>query len=61
MNADYRVPVSNGGNDYQMQNLGIQTDLDIKEGQKVVVGRLGISHDQALFIGDDGESAVVPT
>jgi hypothetical protein len=50
MNADYRVPVSNGGNDYQMQNLGIQTDLDIKEGQKVVVGRLGISHDQALFM-----------
>jgi hypothetical protein len=32
------------------QNLGIQTDLDIKEGQKVVVGRLGISHDQALFL-----------
>jgi len=30
--------------------LGIQTDLDIKEGQKVVVGRLGISHDQALFL-----------
>jgi hypothetical protein len=32
------------------QNLGISTDLDIKEGQKVVVGRLGISHDQALFL-----------
>jgi hypothetical protein len=32
------------------QNLGISTDLDIKEGQKVVVGRLGISHEQALFL-----------
>lgn len=50
MNSDYRVPVSTGGDNYNYQNLGIQTDLDIKEGQKVVVGRLGISHDQALFL-----------
>jgi hypothetical protein len=53
MNSDYRVPVQNGAaapNDYSYQNLGLQTDLDIKEGQKVVVGRLGISHDQALFL-----------
>jgi hypothetical protein len=46
-----RVPVPNGnGDQYNYQDLGIQTDLDIKEGQKVVVGRLGISHDQALFL-----------
>jgi hypothetical protein len=51
MNSDYRVPVANGnGDQWSYQNLGIQTDLDIKEGQKVVVGRLGISHDQALFL-----------
>ena len=52
MNSDYRVPVpsSNGVEQYTYQNLGIQTDLDIKEGQKVVVGRLGIIHDQALFL-----------
>jgi hypothetical protein len=31
-------------------NLDLSTDLDVKEGQKVVVGRLGISHDQALFL-----------
>jgi hypothetical protein len=31
-------------------NLELSTDLDVKEGQKVVVGRLGISHDQALFL-----------
>src|SRR5580658_7401928 len=43
MNSSYRVPVSSGGGDqYSYQDLGIQTDLDIKEGQKVVVGRLGI-------------------
>ena len=30
--------------------LSIQTDLDMKEGQKVVVGRLGLSQDQALFV-----------
>jgi hypothetical protein len=51
MNSSYRVPVPTGGGDqFNYQDLGIQTDLDIKEGQKVVVGRLGISHDQALFL-----------
>ena len=46
-----RVPVAKGnGDQYSFQDLGIQTDLDIKEGQKVVVGRLGISHNQALFL-----------
>jgi hypothetical protein len=51
LNSSYRVPMPNGnGDQYNYQELGIQTDLDIKEGQKVVVGRLGISHDQALFL-----------
>jgi hypothetical protein len=51
MNSSYRVPVSSGsGDQFNYQDLGIQTDLDIKEGQKVVVGRLGLSHDQALFL-----------
>ena len=31
-------------------DLSLNTDVDIKEGQKVVVGRLGITHDQALFL-----------
>ena len=35
---------------FQYIDLQMQTDLDIKEGQKVVVGRLGLSHDQALFL-----------
>jgi hypothetical protein len=51
LNADLRVPVPSGADtQFNYQNLGIQTDLDIKEGQKVVVGRLGMSHDQALFL-----------
>jgi hypothetical protein len=52
MNSSYRVPVptGGGGDQFNYQDLGIQTDLDIKAGQKVVVGRLGISHDQALFL-----------
>jgi hypothetical protein len=33
-----------------MTHLEMATDLDIKEGQKAVVGRLGLSHDQALFL-----------
>ena len=44
-----KVPVPRG-NDSAYQDLGIRTDIDIKEGQKVVVGRLGISKDQALFL-----------
>ena len=47
--SDSRMPVANGTGS-TMVNLGISTDIDIKEGQKVVVGRLGISKDQALFL-----------
>jgi hypothetical protein len=56
LNAQFKVPqmtgVFGGGNDVQFSyiDLQMQTDLDVKEGQKVVVGRLGLSHDQALFL-----------
>lgn len=53
LNAGFRVPQAIGApgdNQYSITDLGLQTDLDIKEGQKVVVGRLGLSHDQALFL-----------
>ncbi len=49
LHADSRVPFSTGGNSFNYQNLGINTDLDIKEGQKVVVGRMGIGN-EALFL-----------
>jgi hypothetical protein len=46
LNANFSVPTNN--NNYQ--NLSLETDIDVKEGQKVVIGRLGISKDQALFL-----------
>jgi hypothetical protein len=54
LNAQFRVPVATGtaGGETQFNyiDLQMQTDLDIKEGQKVVVGRLSLTHDQALFL-----------
>jgi hypothetical protein len=35
---------------YSYQDLGLDADVDIKENQKVVVGRLSIGKDQALFL-----------
>jgi hypothetical protein len=35
---------------YSFQDLGVNADIDIKEGQKVVVGRLSVNKDQALFL-----------
>lgn len=35
----------------EMHNpLSVRTSVDVGEGQKVVVGRIGVSHDQALFV-----------
>lgn len=31
-------------------NLTLNASVDVKEGQKVVVGRIGVAHDQALFL-----------
>jgi hypothetical protein len=54
LNAQIRVPsiTETGGGDvkYQYIDLQMQSDLDIKDGQKVVVGRLSLTHDQALFL-----------
>ena len=41
LNAHIETPVS---------TVALATDIDIKEGQKVVIGRLGISKDEALFL-----------
>jgi len=49
LQAGYKVPVPSGSG-FSYQELGTNADVDIKEGQKVVVGRLGISTDQALFL-----------
>lgn len=45
-----KIPVENSPGNFGSQDLGLRTDLDIKEGQKVVVGRMGINREQALFL-----------
>ena len=45
-----RVSFSNSPSNIAWHELNLRTDLDIKEGQKVVVGRLGINPNQALFV-----------
>ena len=51
MKAHTRMPVISGtGTVMNFQDLGMETDVDIKEGQKVVVGRFGITRDQAMFL-----------
>lgn len=47
--ASINMPVRNG-NGFAYRDLGLNTDVDIKEGQKVVIGRVGIAKDQALFL-----------
>jgi len=45
--ANIKIPPGEVGNP---EDLSLNTDLDIKEGQKVVVGRMGINREQALFL-----------
>jgi hypothetical protein len=45
LRASIRMQATSGAPD-----LGITSNLGVKEGQKVVVGRIGISRDQALFL-----------
>jgi hypothetical protein len=35
---------------FTYSDLGLSTDADVMEGQKVVIGRLGVGRDQALFL-----------
>ena len=48
MRTGARVPYYNSGWGYT--ELSINEDMDIKEGQKAVVGRVGINREQALFL-----------
>jgi hypothetical protein len=49
LHSDSKIPVPSGSG-FNYQDLGTSANIDIKEGQKVVVGRLGINRDQALFL-----------
>ncbi len=52
LKASSRVPIPSGAglNNFSYADLFINTDVDMKENQKVVVGRVGMSKDQALFL-----------
>lgn len=50
LRAATRIPTETGPGQFSFQELNLSTDVDIKEGQKVVIGRHGISRDQALFL-----------
>jgi hypothetical protein len=63
LRAGSRVPVATGtsqpgagavnplvNTQFTYQEIGINTDLDIKEGQKVVVGKMGLGQNEALFL-----------
>src|ERR1039458_4773720 len=50
LRASNRVPQATGNNQFQYQDVGLNTDLDIKEGQKVVVGKMGMNTNEALFL-----------
>lgn len=65
LRASNRVPVAYGSfqpgvggvgvnplvnTQFSYQDIGINTDLDIKEGQKLVVGKMGMSPNEALFL-----------
>jgi hypothetical protein len=50
MTCHTAVPYEESPGHYQQQSLQLDSDLDIKEGQKVVVGRMGITNQQAMFV-----------
>jgi hypothetical protein len=51
MHAGLRIPVISPGAKTEYTNTGIDQDIDVKEGQKVVVGRSSLEGPaQALFV-----------
>ena len=50
LRAGIRMAVPTGTGQFKYEDLGLNADIDIKEGQKVVVGRLSMGKDQALFL-----------
>ena len=48
--ASSKFPMETSPGQFNYQDLSLNTDVDIREGQKVVIGRHGITRDQALFL-----------
>jgi hypothetical protein len=50
LNAGVKLPVAAGGGQYTTSNLNFDADLDVKAGQRIVAGRVGLTKDQSLFL-----------
>lgn len=50
LTADVKLPVAAGGGQFSISDLNFNADLDVKAGQRIVAGRVGMSRDQALFL-----------
>jgi hypothetical protein len=49
LNLDSRIPVQSSPGQYNFSSVGLQADVDIKQGQKVVIGRVSVA-ESALFV-----------
>ncbi len=49
LNLDCNIPVQSSPGQYTYTNVGLQADVDIKQGQKVVIGRVSVA-ESALFV-----------
>jgi len=50
LSAGVKLPVPGALNPHVTTDLALNADVDLKEGQKTVVGRVGMNRDQALFL-----------
>ena len=50
MRLGCRVPRPTGSGGLSYSDVGLSADVDIKQGQKVVVGRMSMGQDSALFV-----------
>jgi len=51
LQSNSRVPIVMGANtQIGYSDISMNTDIDVKEGQKTVVGRMGLDRDKALFL-----------
>jgi hypothetical protein len=49
LNLDSRIPVQSSPGQYGFSSVGLSADVDIKQGQKVVIGRVSVA-ESALFV-----------
>ena len=49
LNLSSRIPVATGHESISYNDVGLQADVDIKQGQKVVIGRVSVA-ESAMFV-----------